>query len=316
MSDVRTDLILPFQLAGGAVRGRLVRLGDTVRDILAGHAYPPSVGRLLAETLALAAVLAGSLKYDGVFTLQAQGNGAISLLVADVTSAGEVRGYARFDDEKLAAATGQTVPGLLGSGYLAFTVDQGPKTERYQGIVELTGATLAECAKQYFSQSEQLDTEVALASRLDGENGPAAAALMIQRMPGSQPGAPILTADESVEAWRTATILLASLTPDELLDPALAAAELPHRLFHGEGLQMWEGKRLRAQCRCSEAKIASALRAIPRPEIAALKDERGQVAITCEFCRTVYAFDDDALERVYMPALSRDSLTAGPSDIT
>lgn len=299
------DLILPFQVAGGAVRGRLVRLGPAVTEILAGHAYPPAVGRLLSETLALAAVLAGSLKYDGVFTLQAQGNGPVSLLVADVTSAGDLRGYARFDAEALAQAAGDTVPALLGTGYLAFTVDQGPKTERYQGIVELTGATLAECAKQYFTQSEQLDTEVMIAST--PEPAPKAAALMIQRMPGSQPGAPILTVDESAEAWRTATILLASLTEAELLDPALDAGQVPYRLFHGEGLQMWEAKALRAQCRCSEGKIASALRSIPRAEIEALKDAAGQVAITCEFCRTVYAFDDQALERVYMPPTSRES---------
>ncbi|HLO77057.1 MAG TPA: Hsp33 family molecular chaperone HslO [Magnetospirillum sp.] len=294
-------MILPFQVAGGAVRGRLVRLGPAVEAILAGHAYPAPVGRLLAETLALASVLAGSLKYDGVFTLQAQGQGPISLLVADVTSAGDLRGYARFDAERVAAAAEATVPALLGTGYLAFTVDQGPKTDRYQGIVELTGATLAECAKQYFAQSEQLDTEVVLASRVDDGAAPMAAALMIQRMPGGQPGAPILTGDQSAEAWRTATILLASLTEAELLDPALAAEQVPHRLFHAEGLQMWEPKALRAQCRCSDAKIASALRSIPRAEIAALRDEAGKVTITCEFCRTVYAFDDEALERVYMP---------------
>jgi molecular chaperone Hsp33 len=296
VSGIRTDLILPFQVAGGAVRGRLVRLGPSVEAILAGHAYPPAVGALLAETLALAAVLAGSLKYDGVFTLQAQGDGPISMLVADITSAGDMRGYARFDEAKVAAATGASVPDLLGTGYLAFTVDQGPQTDRYQGIVELTGATLGECAKQYFTQSEQLDTEVVLASR-----GAQAAALMIQRMPGSQPGAPILTTDESVEAWRTASILLASLTADELFDPALAPEQVPYRLFHAEGLQMWEPKQLRAQCRCSDAKIASALRSIPPAEIKALKDDSGKVTITCEFCRTVYAFDDAALDRVYSP---------------
>ncbi len=301
MTERLNDLILPFQVAGGAVRGRLVRLGAAVETILDGHAYPPVVGRLLSETLALAAVLAGSLKYDGVFTLQAQGNGAISLLVADVASAGDLRGYARFDAEAVAKVAEETVPALLGTGYLAFTVDQGPQTDRYQGIVELTGTTLGDCAKQYFLQSEQLDTEVVLASGVAS-----AAALMIQRMPGGQPGSPILTKDESQEAWRTATILLSSLTEGELLDPALAAEQVPYRLFHAEGLQMWEAKALQAQCRCSEDKIAGALRSIPRAEIESLKDEQGKVVITCEFCKTVYAFDDAALERVYMPPTSRE----------
>ncbi|HTH16607.1 MAG TPA: Hsp33 family molecular chaperone HslO [Magnetospirillum sp.] len=300
MSDTFTnDFILPFQVASGAVRGRMVRLGPAVDSILAGHGYPPVVSRLLAETVALAATLAGSLKYDGIFTLQAQGNGPVSLVLADVTSGGDLRAYARFDDTRLA---GETVPELLGTGYLAFTVDQGPKTERYQGIVELIGATLAECAKQYFAQSEQLDTEVVVASRPPaGDKGWESGALMIQRMPGGQPGSPILTHDESIEAWRTATILLGSLTEAELLDVTLPAAQVPYRLFHAEGLQAWEPKALRAQCRCSEAKIASALRSIPRAEIEALRHEDGKVTITCEFCRTVYAFDDEALERVYAP---------------
>jgi len=300
VSAAKTDLILPFQVAGGAVRGRLVRLGPAVDAILGGHDYPPTVGKLLAETLALAGVLAGSLKYEGVFTLQAQGNGPVGLVLADVTSSGEMRGYARFDADKLAAATDFSVKGLFGTGYMAFTVDQGAKTDRYQGIVELNGATLAECAKEYFAQSEQLDTEVMVASREPaGEAGWNVGALMIQRMPGSQPGAPILTADESVEHWRTASILLASLTAEELLD--LEPAQVTFRLYHGEVLQAWEPKALLAKCRCSRAKIATALRSIPRAEIAALKDEKGEVSVTCEFCRTAYAFDDEALERVYAP---------------
>ena len=300
VSAAKNDLILPFQVGGGAVRGRLVRLGPTVDAILGGHDYPPAVGKLLAETLALAGVLAGSLKYDGVFTLQAQGDGPVSLVLADVTSGGDMRGYARFDADKLSAATDLTVKGLFGTGYMAFTVDQGPKTDRYQGIVELNGANLAECAKEYFAQSEQLDTEVVVAAREPADGGGwSVGALMIQRMPGSQPGAPIMTADESVEHWRTASILLASLTADELLD--LDPGQVAFRLYHGEGLQAWEPKHLAAKCRCSLPKIASALRSIPRDEIASLKDEQGQVTVTCEFCRTAYAFDDEALERVYAP---------------
>lgn len=303
MSVSGNDLILPFQVGGGAVRGRLVRLGPAVDSILDGHGYPPAVGALLAETLALAGVLAGALKYDGIFTLQAQGNGPVSLVMADVTSAGALRGYARYDADKLAAAPeGAPVPTLLGGGYLAFTVDQGLKVDRYQGIVELTGSTLADCAKSYFVQSEQLDTEVKLVSRRPADgSGWHVAALMIQRMPGSQPGAPILTTEESHEAWRTAQVLMHSVTADEMLDWGLAPEMLAHRLFHAEGLQVWEGKALEARCRCSAEAVARMLRGIPRAEIEGLKDDSGKVVITCEFCRTDYAYGDDDLERVYMP---------------
>lgn len=305
MSLAADDLILPFQLAGGLVRGRLVRLGPAVQAILDGHDYPPRVGALLAETLALAGVLAGSLKYDGVFTLQAQGDGAVSLVVADITSDGAMRGYARFDAAKLAlvAEGSAPVPALLGKGYLAFTVDQGLTVERYQGIVELTGDTLADCARNYFTQSEQLDSKVVLVSQAPTGDGGGwrSAALMIQRMPGNQPGGPILTTDDADESWRTAAVLMASVKDVEMLSTTLAGEVLLHRLFHAEGLTAWEAKALRAGCRCSLHGVEHMLQSIPRAEIAALKNEAGQVTITCEFCRTTYAFGDDDLDRVYMP---------------
>ncbi|MGE4280354.1 MAG: Hsp33 family molecular chaperone HslO [Magnetospirillum sp.] len=303
MSLPADNVIIAFQLASGLVRGRLVRLGDAVNGVVDGHDYPPRVGALLAETLALAGVLAGSLKYDGVFTLQAQGQGPVSLVVADITSDGAMRGYARFDADKVAAAAeGAPVPNLLGTGYLAFTVDQGLKVERYQGIVDLSGDTLADCAQAYFAQSEQLDTKVALVSAPPGDgHGWRAAALMIQRMPANQSGAPILTADDADDAWRTACVLMASATPKEMLAVDLAGETLLHHLFHAENLTQWEPKALVARCRCSEQAVVRMLQSIPRTEIEGLKDDSGKVAITCEFCRTTYAFGDDELEKAYNP---------------
>lgn len=297
------NVILSFQLASGLVRGRMVRLGSAVQTILDGHDYPPRVGALLAESLALAAVLAGSLKYDGIFTLQTQGDGPVSLVVADVTSDGALRGYARFDADQLAqAATGDPVPNLLGKGYLAFTVDQGLKAERYQGIVELDGATLADCARSYLLQSEQLDSKVALVSQpsADGQ-GWRTAALMIQRMPANHSGAPILTSEDADEAWRTACILMASVTPAEMLAADLPGEHLLHRLFHSERLTVWEGKGLQARCRCSQHGVVRMLQSIPRAEIESLKDDAGKVSITCEFCQTTYAFGDEELDQAYMP---------------
>lgn len=303
------DVVIPFQLAGGLVRGRLVRLGAAVHGVVDGHDYPPRVGALLAETLALAGVLAGSLKYDGIFTLQAQGQGPVSLVVADITSAGALRGYARFDAEKVAgAAAGAPVPTLLGSGYLAFTVDQGLKVERYQGIVDLAGDTLADCAQAYFSQSEQLDTKVILVSAPPAQgHGWRSAALMIQRMPANQSGAPILTSDDADDAWRTACVLMASVTAQEMLSVDLAGETLLHRLFHAEALTQWDAKPLEARCRCSEQAVVRMLQSIPRAEIEGLKDDSGKVAITCEFCRTTYAFGDAELEKAYNPPTKSSS---------
>ncbi len=299
------DLLLPFQLGAGAVRGRLVRLGPSVETILAGHHYPEPVGRLLAEALALTAALAGSLKYDGIFTLQAQGDGPVSLVVADVTSDGALRGYARFDagrlDDLLAreSGSGQTVPSLMGSGHLAFTVDQGPDTERYQGIVELAGATMAECAHLYFRQSEQLETSLMLSAQAPAAGrGWQTAALMIQRMPADLPGHPILVAEEAEDGWRRAAILLSSLTEAELHDQTLDPARLLWRLYHGEDLRVFDPHPLAARCRCSRDKVARALRFVARAELDDLAEEDGRVVVSCEFCHTDYVFGREDLDRL------------------
>lgn len=291
------QLQISFLIDRGSARGRLVRLGGGFDRILAS--YPPVVGTLLGETMALAVALAGGLKYTGVFTFQAQGSGPVSLLVADVTSGGDVRGYARFDPARVAAVTDPTIPHLLGNGYLAFTVDQGPDTDRYQGIVELTGATLAECAQGYFRQSEQIATAIMLAARGPrDEHGWRAGCLILQRMPLGA-GGPMRDSDEADEAWRRAVILMASTRTEELLDPGLHGERLLYRLFHDDGLQLLDAKQLNTHCRCSRQRVVSTLKSFPRSEIEELRDEHGTVVVTCEFCKSDYSFDEDDLDRVY-----------------
>lgn len=292
------DVQLSFLIDSGAARGRLIRVGTGFEAIL-GH-YPPVVAHLLAETMALAAGLAGGLKYTGVFTLQAQGDGPVSLVVADVTSAGEMRGYARFDEARLAKAEKEpTVPHLLGSGHMAFTVDQGPDTDRYQGIVDLDGATLAECAQNYFRKSEQIATAILLAAEAPRQgHGWRAGCLILQRMPLGA-GGPLRDGEDADEAWRRAVILMASTRPQELLSPDLAPELLLYRLFHEEDPRLLEAKPLTAKCRCSSEKVIRTLKSFPRGEIEELKDDDGRVVVTCEFCLTSYVFDDSDLDRVY-----------------
>lgn len=303
-----TDQIVPFMIDHGAFRGRLVRLDDTVSTIISRHDYPEPVALMLAETAVLGVVLADSLKYDGIFTLQSRSDGPISQLVVDVTSGGDVRGVAHFDEARLNAAVekaggiaalGDRVPALMGSGYLAFTVDQGPETERYQGITELTGATLADCAHAYFRQSEQLETAIKMATT--HENGRwRAAGLMLQRMPMPS-GANLTAEDEDTveDAWRTGVVLMGSVTNDELLAPDLPPTEVLRRLFHSEGLVAYDARHPHFGCRCSRDRVASALMQFPREELDTMRTDDGVVEVTCEFCNEHYPFSDadlDALE--------------------
>ena len=204
---IADDFILPFQIEAQGLRGRLVRLGPLADDILHRHHYPAPVARLLAEMLALAALLAGALKYEGVFTLQTSGNGPVRLMVADVTSAGAMRAYAQFDAARLPAEGDASVPRLLGAGHLAFTVDQGDFTDRYQGIVDLDGATLADCVHHYFRQSEQLQCALRLAvTEHDGHWR--AGALMLQRLPPPEDSG---EAEAAEDGWRRALAFMASV---------------------------------------------------------------------------------------------------------
>ena len=298
----RVDFVLPFHLEGGAVSGRLVRLGPAANDILSRHDYPVPIAALLGETLALSAALAGALKYDGVFTLQTKGNGPVSFLVADVTSEGALRGYAQFDAARVPPDArmrpeGQSVPAWLGAGHLAFTVDQGGNTERYQGLVALEGATLADCAHHYFRQSEQVETAIKVAVARDTD-GWRCAALILQRLPDSG-----LNKEAVDDLWLDAVTLMATVTSTELTDLNLFADNLLFRLFHEIGVRVHDAKPLVDRCRCSEERVIGMLQSFPRSEIESLMND-GVVDVDCEFCRRRYRFDAAALERVYVPPIN------------
>lgn len=293
------DAVLPFQVEGMGVRGRLVRLSRVAAPVLADGRYPAPVAALVLETLSVTALLASVLKYDGIFTLQVQGDGPINLVVADTTSDGDMRAYARFDADALARTLSETdglLPHLVGAGHMAFTVDQGPDTERYQGITELSGTTLSQCAAAYFRLSEQLDTAIVSAR---GTGAVTAAAMMVQRLPSSE-----TDADEAGEAWREAAVIAGTLTPDELLRAELAPADLLFRLYHERGVRIFGPQALRYACRCSRERVSRTLAAFPRGEIEDLLDD-GTVTVTCEYCGNSYGFAESDLDALLSRPINR-----------
>ena len=311
---VSDNFVRTFRLEAAGARGRQVRLGEALHTILQQHDYPAEISRLLGELMALSALLASTIKYDGVFTVQTRSDGPIKMMVVDVTSAGEMRGYADFDAAELAPALAgegeNTVPRLMGAGHLAFTVDQGPDSERYQGIVALEGASLSECAHSYFHQSEQIASAIQLAAEM--VNGAwRGGALMLQREPATggherplgrdqlpdEPGAD-LADQEDQEDWRRAVILMSSVTRDELLDPALASDQLLFRLFHEESVRAYMPRALTFGCRCSRQRVETTLKALPQEEVRTLKID-GRVVVTCQFCNKSESFGDIELDALY-----------------
>jgi molecular chaperone Hsp33 len=314
MSEVPPDnLLQPFQIESMAAQGRLVRLGDAVQSVLGAHDYPDDVARVLGEAQAIAGVIAGTLKFDGVLTFQIKGDGPVNMLVVDVTSDGAMRGYAQFNGDSLAALSAgpgapkgpqQDVPRLFGNGHLALTVDQGPDTQRYQGIVPLEGATLTDCAHTYFRQSVQLDAVLKVAvdrvAHEDGETRWRAGALILQKL--EQRGVQQQSGDDRDpdfdDAWRRAVVLLGSCTSAELIDPALHPNDLLYRLFNEDGVRVFDPSALAMRCRCSRDRVVSVLRSFPRTEIADMKIG-DDVIVTCEFCNESYKFDPAAIDEMF-----------------
>ncbi|NNE23666.1 MAG: Hsp33 family molecular chaperone [Rhizobiales bacterium] len=303
------NLVLPFAIRSLGIRGRVVRLGSAANDIIHRHNYPPSVSALLAEAIALTAMLGGSLKFDGKFILQASTNGAVTMLVCDFTTPGQIRGYAQFDDEKVAGleATGDLKPAdLFGSGHLAMTIDQGQHTDRYQGIVALNDDTLSDAAHRYFLQSEQIPTRLRIVSGPLMSRGAAmadtwrAGAIMVQHLPddggisameASSGDAPAGSEEEVAEDdnWVKARVLMDTVEDHELLDPTLAPEQLLYRLYHEDGVMVFPAVDIRDECSCSRERIETVLGSFSDEERADMTED-GMITVTCEFCSSRYAF--------------------------
>lgn len=296
------DTCVSFFIDNGAYQGRLIRMSSVLDTIIGKHCYPRPVAAVVAESTVLAAMLASTLKYEGLFTLQTQSNGAVSMVVVDVTSEGKIRACASFDEEhlkqnqELRKTSGEieAAPHLMGKGHLAFTIDQGPNTELYQGIVDLQGKNLTECALRYFKQSEQIDTDLKLFLQApEGESGSwLAAGIMLQKMPlkGGNESSP----EEMEEAWNEAKVFMESLTQDEVFDAELTSEQLLHRLFHANNLSISKCKNYSFGCRCSREKLLQTLSTFSEDDINAML-ENNKVTATCHFCSEKYVFDKGEL---------------------
>lgn len=285
--NIADDLILPFSLESSALRGRIVRLGPVAQQILSSHNYPEPVGNLLAQVMTAALLFSAMIKYNGVFTLQIQSDGPVGLVVADVTSNGDVRGYARVD-RPLPEDDNLDIGMLLGAGYVAFTVDQGDNTDRYQGIVPLEGPDFATICRNYFLQSEQIMTSFRYhADIVDGQWR--AGGVMLQKLPEEGGNVP-KSIDTLNDDWNRANILLQSVKDAELVDLHIGATDLLIRLFHEEGVRVYDTQPIQRGCRCTPEKLERVLDSLT-PEDRAECAVDGKIVMTCEFCSKDWQFN-------------------------
>ena len=296
--ELTTDVALGVTIPSRDARGRLARLGPVIDAVLANHGYPQLIEKLLAEALTITALLGSLLKEkEGQLTMQAQTQGGIvDLMVCDYLG-GNLRGYVRFDREKLAdASRNPELKELFGDGYLAITFDQPQAKERYQGIVPLEGKNLAEAAQSYFAQSEQIPSLVRLSVEKRGDHW-TAGGLLFQHLPEGEEGRERLHTRLDHPDWPHVAILAGSVKPEELTDSTLPLDNLVWRLFHEEDeVRTLPATPLAKGCRCDPDYVRSVIRRFPPEERAEMVGDDGMIKVDCAFCSTSFPIDPREVE--------------------
>jgi molecular chaperone Hsp33 len=308
-ADAADDMILPFEVAPLDLRGRVVRLGPALDEILNAHAYPAAISKLLGEAIVLTVLLGSSLKFDGRFILQTKTDGPVRMLVVDYRSPGRVRACAQFDPAVVAGTASKSAGELLGRGHLAMTIDQGQEMSRYQGLVALNGGNLEDAAHEYFLRSEQIPTKVRLAVAEElraGAGGPRhrwrAGGMLLQFLPkkaermrgpdldpGDAPAGIVRHDVPEDDAWVEGRSLIATVEDIELIDPSLSSERLLYRLFHEHGVRVFKSAAVEAKCSCSRDSVTNMLKSFSQAD----RDEMvqdGVISVTCEFCNSKYVF--------------------------
>ncbi|WP_019959922.1 Hsp33 family molecular chaperone [Woodsholea maritima] len=292
------NIVAAFQLDQRPIRGRMAQLGSTMDEILSAHDYPESVAALVGEAALLALLVGDSLKFDGRLIVQASGkSGPVKFVVADFATGEGVRGFAQFDREAVEALEAEHGPRpgaelLLGQGSFAMTIDQGSDMDRYQGIVALEGPSLATCAEHYFAQSEQVPTRIKLAvgQSITGEGASwRAGAAMLQKLPGDH------ARPATQEDWDHGLALFETTEDQELLDQTISVGKLLYRLFHEDGVRLFEPRTVIKRCTCERERLASILSQFPDDDRAHMVRD-GQIVMTCEYCNRDWNFDPAEIE--------------------
>lgn len=277
------DTLQRFLFEEHPIRGGLVRLDSTFRAARDCHTYPLAMAHFLGEALAASALLSASIKYHESLILQIQADGPVRLIVAQCTGERSLRGLVRWTG----SVNSELLADACRNGLVVITIDPGKGQERYQGMVQLAGNSLAQAIESYFAQSEQLRTRLWLAA-----DERSAAGLFLQRVPGD-------LADP--DAWDRVQQLGSTITNRELLE--LPNYDLLHRLFHEEDLRVFESEVVTFRCRCSRERIARVLYSLGRNELEAVLRQEGDVSVTCEFCNRTYRFDAVDVEQLFIEGI-------------
>jgi len=291
------DTLHRFLFERFPIRGHLVHLDAAWRALIEHRAYPDAIRETLGEAVVASLLLAATIKFEGVLSLQLQGDGPMHLLLVQCTSGLGVRGLARYRD--LRAGDSHKISDLMGAGNLTVTLETDDGAQRYQGIVPIEGDRLADSLQSYFQNSEQLPTRLWLHADELGASG-----MLLQKLPGA--GAlPEADAAALEDAWARVQLIGETLTKEELR--TLADAEILHRLFNEDDLRLFEPSPVYFRCRCSRERVAGMLQGLGEAETRSVIAERGKVEVHCDFCNRAYVFDAVDVEQLFKAPVAADS---------
>ena len=285
-----SDQLQRFIFERSDIRGEILTLEKSYQDVLANGSYPEAIQQLIGQFLAAAGLLSATLKFEGVITLQAQGTGPLSLIMSDCTRHHNLRAIAKFDP-KLSYENNTPLTELIGKGTLTLTIDPS-QGERYQGVVPLESASLAECLEDYFARSEQLMTRIWLSAEIQSDS-PKAAGLLLQALPHQLESTP----EENQRLWEHTTQLADTITAEEQL--SLNHEEQLFRLFHQDELRLFEPSPVQFFCSCSEERFSKTLVSMGQKEVLDILKENGLILIKCEFCHQQYRFDQKKISKLF-----------------
>lgn len=288
------DKIHRFLFDKPNIRGEITTLNEVWQHMQSNHNYPEVIRRHLGEVVAASVLLSATLKFEGSLTIQASGEGALTLMVVECRNDFGVRGVAKYQQTVIDEMPEEMdVKTLLGQGTLVITIEQAKTQERYQGVVALEGNSIAEFLEGYLARSEQLETRIFLASDEKAVGG-----LLLQQLPGRH---------EEDDSWERITHLGSTIKAQELL--GLNAREILHRLYHEEDVRLFEPEPIYFKCSCSRKKVTNMLRSISQQEASDIIKEQGNISVDCEFCGKTYQFDEIDIAGIY-------SEHAQPSDLS
>jgi molecular chaperone Hsp33 len=289
------------------IRGHLVHLDAAWRALTLHREYPAAIRDTLGEAVAASLLLAATVKFQGVLSLQLQGDGPVHLMLAQCTGGLGVRGLARYRDGVYAAGTGASaeadrIVDLIGAGNLTVTLETDDGAQRYQGIVPIAGQRLAESLQVYFENSEQLPTRLWLHADASGASG-----MLLQKLPlaDASPGTEAVDAAAVEDAWQRVQLIGETLTPKEL--QTLADAEILRRLFNEDDVRLFEPAPVYFRCRCSRERVSRMLQGLGDAETRSVLAERGEVEVRCDFCNRAYVFDAVDVAQLFNAGVASDS---------